>query len=179
MKLDVDFILEPLQYDLSSIIELTEKLSRQEWVNWSLRQNRWLDHKDTKTYPFIWDEDTADYTNSKGLEYFNLDTPLWKCIKPLIDILEVKYNGKASNAMLALLPSKGIIPEHDDGGSLIKVHRLHIPIITNDKVYFFVNGTGYNLTVGNIYELNNVAPHGVYNLSEKDRVHLIIDITPN
>lgn len=173
MKLDVDLVSEPLQYDLSPIIVLTEQLSRQEWATWSLRQNRWLDHKDTRTYPFIWKDDF------KGMEYFNLNTPLWRCIKPLVDLLEVKYNGKATIAMLALLPSKGVIPEHDDGGDLVKVHRLHIPIITNDKVYFFVNNTGYHLTVGNIYELNNVAPHAVYNLSDQDRVHLMIDITPN
>ena len=75
-----------------------------------------------------------------------------------------------------LIPNS-IIPLHEDGVAkiLLKAHRIHIPIITNDLVTFTVGGEERNLKAGTMYEINNLRTHGVQNNSNENRMHLILD----
>lgn len=61
--------------------------------------------------------------------------------------------------------------------------RLHIPIITNDKVRFALftdrKFWNYHLGVGKVYEINNEVPHIAVNLGDSDRWHIIVDIIDN
>ena len=59
------------------------------------------------------------------------------------------------------------------------IKRHHIPIVTNDEVWFYVDGEKKNLKTGEIWEIDNTKLHKVENLSNKDRVHVIVDILPN
>ena len=53
---------------------------------------------------------------------------------------------------------------------------MHIPIITNKKVYFSVGEEKKNLKSGEMWEINNSKKsHAVKNNSKEDRIHLIID----
>jgi len=63
-----------------------------------------------------------------------------------------------------------------------KIVRLHIPIRTNDKVFFtlFENeedevGISMNLETGRYYYLDITKPHSVSNNSNVDRYHLVVD----
>ena len=58
-------------------------------------------------------------------------------------------------------------------------HRIHIPIVTNEKSIFFVNGEEKNMRGGEIWEIDNEAVHMVENRSDADRIHLIVDWMPN
>ena len=81
--------------------------------------------------------------------------------------------------MYVNLPAKQKIPNHYDYGYyLLNVHRLHIPIVTNDYVEFFLNGDVVNMKTGSCYEVNNAREHGVSNNGATDRIHLIMDIIP-
>jgi mannose-6-phosphate isomerase-like protein (cupin superfamily) len=72
-------------------------------------------------------------------------------------------------------------------GSVIKTHedsdldvehgraRLHIPIVTNDRVDFRLNGERVTLREGECWYLRLSDPHSVTNGGETDRVHLVID----
>ena len=72
------------------------------------------------------------------------------------------------------------IPEHTDSGySLLNCHRIHVPIITNEKAAIFVGGEEKNMQVGDVYEINNGLTHAVENKGGEDRIHLIIDWMPN
>lgn len=79
------------------------------------------------------------------------------------------------------MPPGCIIPVHHDTGYWVKhTHRLHVAIITDPKVDFFVgpNDTSLQKVVfdeGRIVELNNQAKHAVNNASDIWRVHLIFD----
>ena len=58
--------------------------------------------------------------------------------------------------------------------------RFHIPIITNDMVHFTISNKTYNMKEGILYKLRTgTCIHGVENLSNDDRYHLIIDLDPN
>jgi hypothetical protein len=77
---------------------------------------------------------------------------------------------------LVKLLKGGDIPEHiDETFSLSHSHRIHLPIITNDKVVFTVGGESLCLKEGEMYEINNKHHHKVANLGDHDRVHMILD----
>jgi quercetin dioxygenase-like cupin family protein len=57
--------------------------------------------------------------------------------------------------------------------------RLHIPIVTNDRVVFRLNGTQVVLNEGECWYLRLSDPHSVENNGQSDRVHLVIDADIN
>jgi len=76
-------------------------------------------------------------------------------------------------------------------GSLIKEHsdpdlrfedglvRIHVPITTNDRVEFRVNGSCVAMEPGSCWYLRLSDPHSVANKGDTDRVHLVIDAMVN
>lgn len=59
------------------------------------------------------------------------------------------------------------------------VIRLHIPITTNDKIVFQLNGTRVIMNEGECWYLRLSDRHSVENNSSLDRVHLVIDAEIN
>ncbi len=57
--------------------------------------------------------------------------------------------------------------------------RLHIPIITNNKVEFILNDKQLNMLPGECWYTNVNYVHSVANKGNKDRVHLVIDAERN
>ena len=84
-------------------------------------------------------------------------------------------------SLLALMPPGVKIPVHHDTGHWVKhTHRVHVAIITDPSVDFFVgpNDAGmkkYDFGEGRVVELNNQAKHAVTNNWSQGRVHLIFD----
>lgn len=62
----------------------------------------------------------------------------------------------------------------DDG-----VVRIHIPIITDPRVEFFVDNHRLVMNEGECWYINFNLPHRVYNHSPVDRVHLVMDCVVN
>lgn len=79
---------------------------------------------------------------------------------------------------LAELPAGEVIKPHVDSAILTRVHRLHVPLTTNPKVTFFVQGNPFRLEPGRLYELNNTVGHWVSNEGDATRVHLLVDLLP-
>jgi Flp pilus assembly protein TadD len=122
-----------------------------------------------------------DYKYEKP-EYRELYYEFEDELKPLIDHIAAYYqdNGFVVRLIFAKLLAGGVIPKHADGGySLLNCHRVHIPIITNEKNIFVVNGEEKIMQPGELWEINNELVHTVENRGEEDRVHLIIDWMPN
>ena len=78
--------------------------------------------------------------------------------------------------MLAKLDGHSEIIEHFDQGNLTKIHRCHLPVITNNECLFFIDKKPYCFKPSFAFEFNNQRLHGVKNNSKEDRVHLICDI---
>jgi len=70
----------------------------------------------------------------------------------------------------------------DDG----QIMRIHVPIRTNDDVVFSLFESPrakvaheYNLKTGHYYYMDVTKPHAVRNMSEVDRIHLVVDCYAN
>ena len=143
------------------------------------RNQRYVIHKDTSVIPILYSGDmlnSAPSIISPKTEYYDryYDSEFFS---KLDDILLKFYSGGyAVRIVLALLYRGGEIGLHtDDAKSLVTNKRIHIPIITNNNVFFEIDGIRRNIKEGEIVEINNQGKHGVFNQSEFDRVHLIVD----
>ena len=87
--------------------------------------------------------------------------------------------GTVIRAMAAkLLAGKVIKPHVDRHQSFHKGHRIHVPITTNPRVRFMIDGQPHQLKVGQAYELNNQKKHSVMNKGSEDRITFIFDYVP-
>ncbi len=87
--------------------------------------------------------------------------------------------GTIIRAMAAKLLAGGKINSHHDGHpSFRHGHRIHVPISTNPRVRFMIDGRPYRFKVGEAYEINNQKTHGVMNKGTDDRITFIFDYIP-
>ena len=158
--------------DVSIIASKVKKINK--WDDYIFRQKTYNVHKHTKTIPLIFDEDFKHKNPSYHFDYNKYENDIKKFKKIFIKKLSKGY---IIRAILVNLLAEKKIPEHiDKGFSLNVCKRIHIPIITNNKVFFNVGGEKINLKKGEMWEINNSKKiHSVENNSKYDRVHLIID----
>ena len=57
--------------------------------------------------------------------------------------------------------------------------RVHIPVTTNERVAFYLNGSQVVLEAGSAWYLRLSDPHRVANNGTADRVHLVVDADVN
>ena len=87
--------------------------------------------------------------------------------------------GTIIRAMAARLKAGGVIkPHRDKHPSFHFGHRIHIPIVTNPRVRFMIDGRPYQFRVGEAYEINNQMTHSVMNKGGEDRITFIFDYVP-
>lgn len=81
------------------------------------------------------------------------------------------------NARLLKLHAGSSIREHSDHtlGYADGLVRLHVPIVTNADVAFYLDGERIPMGEGECWYLDLNRPHRVDNRSAVDRVHLVID----
>jgi hypothetical protein len=77
-----------------------------------------------------------------------------------------------------------VIGEHRDVGAEVgcvafRQVRLHVPIITNDRVTFFVGGEKIKMQAGHLYYVNFSKRHYVRNDGTEARIHLVMDLKVN
>ncbi|MFC2175847.1 hypothetical protein ACFLR1_02600, partial [Bacteroidota bacterium] len=85
----------------------------------------------------------------------------WKdLLLPVMDTCTEQYGYKNRFypiVMLALLPANQSTVPHRDGSAIkVNPHKIHIPIETNDKVFFELNDDRYSFKEGYAYEVNNI-----------------------
>ncbi len=87
--------------------------------------------------------------------------------------------GEVIRAVAASLAAGTTIKAHNDiHQSFHCAHRIHVPITTNPKVWFTINGRPYQLKPGQAYEINNQKQHSVVNRGAEDRITFIFDYIP-
>ena len=85
-------------------------------------------------------------------------------------------DGDYPRVMLARMGAGGVIQPHRDANPAAKwPHKIHVPLLTNDKVIFFVEGKGFHIAEGEAAEVNNMDTHAVENAGDTDRIHLIFE----
>ncbi len=111
------------------------------------------------------------------------ERPLWaqwrELLQPVMAQVVAPYGyarGIFPRVMLARMGPGGIIKPHRDANAAAKwPHKIHVPLLTNDRVTFYVDGVGYNFAEGEAVEVNNMGVHAVANEGTSDRIHLILE----
>jgi Aspartyl/Asparaginyl beta-hydroxylase len=111
------------------------------------------------------------------------DRPAWAdwrgLLEPVMRQAVASYgyaDGRFPRVMFARMAPGGEIKPHRDANAAAKwPHKIHVPLLTNDRVTFFVDGAGYHLPEGEAAEVNNMGVHAVKNDGETDRIHLIFE----
>lgn len=173
-----------------NVLEIAEILRDfdSEWSEYTFRQNNYFVHRHTSTIPITefdainWELNTYKQNSILDFDYKPIlgNKKLLDFVTPIFDYLQKIHNGKIAKSMFVKLRAGKNIDEHSDAGLYLNMaKRHHIPIITNDEVWFYIDGHKKNLRQGEIWQIDNSKLHKVENQSNQDRVHLIVDVVPN
>ena len=170
-KLALNFDPKQLQADLEQIEPL-------EWVahfntgyyvgEWSGVALRSVGGLSTKLYPDPNSEGEVEDTAILG-----------RC--PNIRCVLATFKCPVRSARLLKLGANATIKEHRDYdlGFAVGEIRMHVPIITNRDVEFYLAGMKVEMKEGECWYLDFNLPHSVKNNGATDRVHLVIDCVVN
>jgi hypothetical protein len=82
--------------------------------------------------------------------------------------------------LMRLEPGTNIHEHRDPGDSwALGQVRMHVPIITHDEVYFYLDGQRLIMQPGELWYCDFSRPHRVSNRSPIARVHLVLDLVAN
>ena len=170
----------PVPVDLFSRLRaVVAGLTPAEWAENQYRQKTFDVHRDTQAFVFRFLSDDG----AKMLFDPISEDPGMKGAAEVRDAVALASEragitgARLVRAMFAKLPSGKVIKAHIDAAPIYDhVHRLHIPITTNDKCTFIVGGGPVPMPAGRLVEINNRVMHGVVNGGDEDRVHLIFDV---
>jgi hypothetical protein len=112
----------------------------------------------------------------------DIDQPLLRECPYINRLLHEVLPGRCGKCLLASLRPGGLVYPHTDVANdyFLQSFRVHVPVFTNDQVYFFSGRRLFHMAVGQVWSVNNLAPHAVMNLHPHEaRVHLIFDIFPD
>lgn len=140
------------------------------------KPNRFEALDKTRHIVFRFVDSTRDWRGSH-------DRPAWAewqpLLAPVMQAAVTPYGyacGQFPRVMLAQMAPGGEIKPHRDANAAAKwPHKIHVPLLTNDKVTFYVDGIGYHLPEGEAAEVNNMGVHAVKNAGDGDRIHLIFE----
>lgn len=163
--------------------ELSEAILAQEEAAWhedSYRQETYEVHRQTQSIVLVFAEldDWPEVVIQKQPGWDRLADVAF----PLIhEIIARAYppGGTVIRAMAAKLLAGGIIAPHTDSHpSFRSGHRIHVPITTNSRVRFMIDGRPHKFVPGQAYEINNQKSHSVANKGTEDRITFIFDYVP-
>jgi hypothetical protein len=169
VKLPISFSIDQLQRELiiceNDLWTPHFNTQRYEgnWTSISLRSSSGLSN-DILSFA------NKEYKNTSLLdrcEYFQEIVNWFQCEKEAVRLLR--------------LDPQSEIKEHTDNDTSYEdgFFRIHIPIITNPEVLFYVNKELVPMKMGECWYANFQLPHSVENRSFEPRVHLTIDCIRN
>jgi len=168
------------EYDVAPLRDLILALGEEAWLGNTYRQQEYEVHQQTQSIVMV-------FTDGSGWPDIEVRRePGWDLLAatavPLMHrIIADHYppGGSIIRAMAARLGAGGIIkPHRDKHPSFHYGHRIHIPISTNARVRFIIDGRPYRMEVGRVYEINNQLQHSVMNKGAEGRVNFIFDYVP-
>jgi len=146
----------------------------------------WTPHFNTNRYEGNWTSVSLrsqsglvnDITSFANTEHKNTNL-LDRChyFKEIMDWFQCE---KEAVRLLRLGPGSEI-KEHVDNDTSYEdgFFRIHIPIITNEEVFFYVDKKRVPMKIGECWYANFQLPHSVENKSTEPRIHLTLDCIRN
>jgi hypothetical protein len=179
-KMNIDTPLRELgEIDVDPLRAAILGLGQDHWLSNEQRQNDYEVHKQTHSVILVFcDGPMNDLVVSKEDGW---DLLAEAAIPVMHELIARAYppGGTIIRAMAAKLLSRGRIAPHFDSHPTFRhSHRIHVPITTNSRVRFSIDGRPYRMQVGQAYEINNQKTHSVINSGGEDRITFIFDYMP-
>ena len=170
-RMPLEFDPQLLQVDLSQILP-----------------HEWRPHFNKQYYEGVWEALALRSTTGKTNQIFRslddlrtaVDTPTLTRCKYFQRVLDSFECPILAARLLSLGPGSRI-REHEDYniGPEYDQLRFHIPLVTDASVDFFVNNQKLVMSEGEAWYIDFSLPHRVENLSDRNRVHLVLDCRIN
>lgn len=165
------------QVDIAELKAAILAISEEEWDHENANKpNRFEALDATRHFPFRFVRNFRDWRDHYGCPQWAKWQPL---LEPVLTAATADYGyakGEFPRVMLARMPVGGVVQPHRDANPAARwPHKIHVPIQTNDHVYFYVDGVQYQMAEGEAVELNNIGVHSVENRGDCDRIHLIFE----
>jgi quercetin dioxygenase-like cupin family protein len=179
--MDIEYPLSDLgEFAIGSIRKAILALGEDAWLLNTYRQNTYEVHKDTQSVLLVFTDGSGwpDIEISKERGWGLLAE---QAVPVMNEIIGRHYppGGVIVRAMAVKLLAGGSIKSHrDKHPSFYYSHRVHIPIVSNPKVHFMLDGQRHDLQVGKVYEINNQKQHSVTNAGHEARINFIFDYLP-
>ena len=168
------------EIDSSALQEAILAVDDKTWLENDYRQKAYDVHYQTQSLMMLFVE-TENWPNIEVSKHSGWDVMAESALPLMKSILSQFYppGGTVIRAVAAKLVPGGLItPHYDKHPSFHAGHRIHIPITTNSRVRFMIDGKPYRFQVGKAYELNNQKHHSVMNKGKEDRITFIFDYVP-
>ena len=178
--MDIETPLRELgSVDSDALRQAILDLDETAWLANERRQKDYEVHRQTRSVVLVFcDGPMHDLEVSKSDGW---DLLAETAVPVMHDIIRRHYapGGTIIRAMAASLLSGGRINSHFDSHNSFRMsHRIHVPITTNARVRFTIDGRPYRFEVGKAYEINNQKTHSVINSGTEDRITFIFDYMP-
>ena len=163
--------------DLTALIQRVKEIPETLWESQNeAKPNKIAQLNETRhiMFRFITDTDRVfDFSDHPVLwdEWKDMLLPVMEQAAAKLGYTDYRF----PRVMLARVPAGGDISGHYDGEASHYVHKIHVPLITNDKALFRVGSREMHLPAGEIHEVNNKRIHAVSNGGATDRIHLIFE----
>lgn len=181
IAMDIGIPLRELgEFDSSALRDAILSQDDAAWNEDQYRQDKYEVHRQTESIVLVF-TDGSDWPKSTVQKEPGWDRLADTAVPLMHAIIDKHYpkGGTIIRAMAAKLLAGGRIdPHHDQHPSFHCGHRIHIPITTNPRVRFMIDGRPYQFKVGEVYELNNQKQHSVMNKGTEDRITFIFDYVP-
>lgn len=173
--------------DISDLKQLVSLISSKQWCQFSQRQGTYAVHASTQTIPLIFDSDFRHKFPTHHAALAQFETALIPVLQAITDYFDgqdiITRGGQKAQRksyfvrviLVKLNSNSHIAPHVDNGYSLARSHRIHLPILSNSEVEFSIDGQAKHMKEGELWEINNRKLHGVNNSSCSSRVHFIFD----
>lgn len=167
IKFPIVFNVEKLQSDLKKIMD-----------------KNWIDHYNSNDYLGKWTSIALMSQNGKSDSIYAMPNSNEKLVPTEVlesctyfkEILDNFLFEKTAVRLLKLDVGAEIKPHTDNClGYEDGCFRLHIPIITNSKVEFILDGTRLEMNEGECWYIDANFTHSVANRGQQDRIHFVID----
>jgi hypothetical protein len=166
--------------DVQPLARAIDSFGEDAWFEYVRRQERFKPHRDTQTIPLLFDEDMRHVDPTPWPRYGEIE-PLLEPVCELIRNANPPVDADADPGyfiriiVTRLSPDSYISPHQDFGDSMMRSHRTHLAISTNENVHFEIGGQVQHLAAGEIWEINNRRNHAVANAGAEPRIHLVLD----
>ncbi|HEX6501163.1 MAG TPA: aspartyl/asparaginyl beta-hydroxylase domain-containing protein [Micromonosporaceae bacterium] len=100
---------------------------------------------------------------------------LQELITNTVDLTRLQFVRLARFSNSVIVPHRDLLELGEIPDDSRPAHRMHIPLVTHDQVFFSQDNIVYRMRAGEIWYFDAAQIHSVASLSDKPRIHLIFD----